>query len=182
MMSRLEKRYKEVIHGAIKKNLKLRNDISVPKIKKIVINTTSKDIVQNSKVISQLFNDIYLISGQKPVITKAKKSIAGFKIRKGMDIGVKVTLRRSRMYEFVDRLVNIALPRIRDFKGLDGRKFDGNGNYSFGVKEQIVFPEIDFGNIEKVRGLNICIETTARSNDHAKILLEQFNFPFINYR
>ena len=134
----------------------------------------------DSKKLKACVEDLALISGQKPVITRAKKAIATFKLREGMPIGVKVTLRKSHMYEFIDRLINIALPRVRDFRGLSGKSFDGNGNYSLGLKEQIVFPEIDYDNIDTIRGMDICVVTSAKSDEEGKELLKNFDFPFIN--
>jgi len=179
IIPRLKKLYGEKIIPEIQKKFKLTNRLAVPKLLKIVLNMSTKDIISNPKIINNIYNDLYLISGQMPIITKSKKSIAAFKLRKGINIGVKVTLRKVIMYEFLDRLINIALPRIRDFKGLNIKNFDKNGNYSFGIKEQIVFPEIDYNNTSKIRGLNITIETSTKINCQARFLLEKFNFPFI---
>lgn len=179
-MPRLNKYYKDIIRWEMKKKFNFCNDFAIPKLLKVVVSMSTKDIVNNSKVVSEILNNLYLITGQMPLIVKAKKSIASFKLRKGMNIGVKVTLRKVFMYEFLDRLINIALPRIRDFRGLDARKFDGNGNYSFGIREQIVFPEVDYSKVEKIRGLGIAIETSASNSVQAKFLLEKFNFPFVN--
>ncbi len=154
--------------------------MQVPKLEKIVINICVKESVQDSKILQKAIDELTAITGQKPVITKAKKSIAGFKLREGMSIGAKVTLRRDRMYEFFDRLVTIALPRVRDFRGVSGKSFDGRGNYALGIKEQIVFPEINYDQVDKVRGMDIVICTTARSDNEAKALLAAMNVPFIS--
>ena len=156
------------------------NHYQIPKIEKVVLNMGVGKSVQDSKVINKAFDELQLISGQKPVITKAKKSIAGFKLREGMSIGCKVTLRGVRMQEFIDRLVMIALPRVRDFRGLSSKSFDGKGNYTFGIKEQIVFPEIDYDKIDQIRGFDICVVTTANTDEEAKELLQKYRFPFIN--
>lgn len=178
--SRLEKHYNTVSTTQLKKHFDFKNDMKVPKLKKISINISVKDAVNDSKAIDKIFEELMVISGQKPVITKAKKSIAGFKLREGMKIGCKVTLRKTMMYEFLDRLINIALPRVRDFKGLSVKQFDGNGNFCLGIKEQIVFPEIDYNKIDKIRGMNIVIVTSTNSNEEAKFLLKTFNLPFYN--
>ena len=157
-----------------------KNKFEVPKLTKVVINIGVGEAVKDSKKIDSAIKEITAISGQKPVITRAKKAIATFKIREGMPIGVKVTLRKSHMYEFIDRLINVALPRVRDFRGLNGKSFDGNGNYSLGLKEQIVFPEIDYDNIDTIRGMDICVVTSAKSDEEGKELLKNFDFPFIN--
>ena len=157
-----------------------KNKFEVPKLTKVVINIGVGEAVKDSKKIDSAIKEITAISGQKPVITRAKKAIATFKLREGMPIGVKVTLRKSHMYEFIDRLINVALPRVRDFRGLNGRSFDGNGNYSLGLKEQIVFPEIDYDNIDTIRGMDICVVTSAKSDEEGKELLKNFDFPFIN--
>ena len=157
-----------------------KNKFEVPKLTKVVINIGVGEAVKDSKKIDSAIKEITAISGQKPVITRAKKAIATFKLREGMPIGVKVTLRKSHMYEFVDRLINVALPRVRDFRGLYGKSFDGNGNYSLGLKEQIVFPEIDYDNIDTIRGMDICVVTSAKSDEEGKELLKNFDFPFIN--
>lgn len=162
----------------LKKELGLGNDNQIPKITKIIINVGQGEAVQNIKILEGAVRDLTAISGQKPVITRAKKSIAGFKLREGMPIGCSVTLRRQRMYEFLDRLINVAIPRIRDFRGFSGKAFDGRGNYSLGVKEQIMFPEIDYDKVDRIRGLGITIVTTATNDVQAKALLERFNFPF----
>jgi large subunit ribosomal protein L5 len=152
--------------------------MQIPRLEKIVLNMGVSDAVNDSKSVSRAADDLTLIAGQRAVITKARKSEAGFKIRAGMPIGTKVTLRGRRMYEFIDRLVNVAMPRIRDFRGISPKSFDGSGNYAFGVKEHIVFPEIDYDRVDKVKGLDIIINTTAQTNDEAKMLLEGLDFPF----
>jgi large subunit ribosomal protein L5 len=152
----------------------------VPVIEKIVVNMGVGEGVQDQKKIQAATSDLTRITGQKPIVTRAKKSIASFKLREGMEIGCKVTLRRTRMYEFLDRLVTIALPRVRDFRGIPSRSFDGRGNFAMGLKEQIVFPEIDYDKVDEVRGLNVVIVTTAESDEEAKVLLEQFDMPFRN--
>ena len=157
-----------------------KNKFEVPKLTKVVINIGVGEAVKDSKKINSAIKEISAISGQKPIITRAKKAIATFKLREGMPIGVKVTLRKSHMYEFIDRLINVALPRVRDFRGLNGKSFDGNGNYSLGLKEQIVFPEIDYDNIDTIRGMDICVVTSAKSDEEGKELLKNFDFPFIN--
>ena len=157
-----------------------KNKFEVPKLTKVIINIGVGEAVKDSKKIDSAIKEITAISGQKPVITRAKKAIATFKLREGMPIGVKVTLRKSHMYEFIDRLINVALPRVRDFRGLNGKSFDGNGNYSLGLKEQIVFPEIDYDNIDTIRGMDICVVTSAKSDEEGKELLKNFDFPFIN--
>ena len=159
---------------------KYKNKLEIPKLTKVVINIGVGEAVKDSKKIDAAIKEISAISGQKPIITRAKKAIATFKLREGMPIGVKVTLRKSQMYEFIDRLINVALPRVRDFRGLNGKSFDGNGNYSMGLKEQIVFPEIDYDNIDTIRGMDICVVTTAKSDKEGKELLKNFDFPFIN--
>ena len=155
-----------------------KNKFEVPKLTKVVINIGVGEAVKDSKKIDSAIKEITAISGQKPVVTRAKKAIATFKLREGMPIGVKVTLRKSHMYEFIDRLINVALPRVRDFRGLNGKSFDGNGNYSLGLKEQIVFPEIDYDNIDTIRGMDICVVTSAKSDEEGKELLKNFDFPF----
>ena len=177
-MSRLLETYKTNIINDLKARLAVTNVHQVPKISKIVLNMGIGDAKDDVKLIDKAQEELSLISGQKAVKTKAKKAIAGFKIRDGMPLGTSVTLRNKKMYEFLDRLVNIAIPRIRDFRGLNPKSFDGNGNYSMGIKEQIIFPEINYDKIDKVRGLNITICTTAKSNDDALELLKCFNMPF----
>jgi large subunit ribosomal protein L5 len=176
-MARLEDYYKETIAPALKEELGLENPMQIPRITKITLNMGVGDAVANKKVMEFATDDMQRISGQKPIVTYARKSIAGFKIRDGWPIGCKVTLRRERMYEFLDRLVSIAIPRIRDFRGLPAKSFDGRGNYSLGLKEQIVFPEIDYEKVDTIRGLDITITTSAANDDQARALLKGFNFP-----
>jgi len=178
MQARLYKDYQEKIRPALKEEKGYTNDNAVPRLEKIVINMGVGDATQDSKRVQAAVADMTAIAGQKPVVTKAKKSIAGFKVREEMSLGCKVTLRGDRMYEFLDRLVNVAMPRIRDFRGISAKSFDGNGNYAFGVKEQIIFPEISYDKIDKIRGMDIIICTTAKTNEEAKALLEKFNLPF----
>jgi large subunit ribosomal protein L5 len=178
MSSRLQEQYKSEISQNLFKKLNCNNIHEVPKIKKIVLNIGLGEAKDDAKILDKAQDELSLIAGQKAVKTKAKKAIAGFKIREGMPIGVSVTLRNKIMYEFLDRLVNIAIPRIRDFRGLSSKSFDGNGNYSFGIKEQIIFPEINYDNIDKVRGLSITICTTAKNNNDGLELLKIFNMPF----
>ncbi|WP_092403060.1 MULTISPECIES: 50S ribosomal protein L5 [Candidatus Ichthyocystis] len=177
-MSRLVSRYKEEVIPVLVEKFSYKSVMEVPRIVKIVVNMGVSEAVADKKIIEHAMNDMSRISGQRPVVTKAKKSIATYKIRQGQPIGCKVTLRGRRMYEFLDRLVSVALPRVRDFRGLSPRSFDGHGNYSLGVKEQIVFPEIEYDKIDTLRGLDICIVTTAKSDDEARALLGCFNFPF----
>lgn len=179
-MARLYDIYKSKIQKQLQIEFNLRNFYEVPLIEKIVLNMTIGEAVSDPKKLDSALDDLKRISGQKPVIVKAKKSIAGFKLRKGMDIGVKVTLRKKKMYEFLDRLINIALPRVRDFRGLSLKSFDGKGNYSFGLKEQIVFPEIDYNKVDKIRGFDIIICTNSMNNKMALSLLRAFNMPFSN--
>jgi large subunit ribosomal protein L5 len=180
MPTRLQEIYKSTIVPALQKEFSYENALEVPKLDKIVINMGVGEAVNDRKKVDAAVADLTLISGQKPVVTKSKKSIAVFKLREGMAIGCKVTLRRDRMYEFLDRLVTIALPRVRDFRGLNGKSFDGNGNYAMGLKEQLVFPEINYDKIDEVRGMDIIICTTAKTDAEAKALLRGFSFPFIN--
>ena len=177
-MARLKKYYQTQLRDELKNKLGLKNIFEVPKIKKIVVNIGVGEAASDSKKIESATSDLSTITGQKSVVTKAKKSIAGFKLRKGVNIGCKVTLRKDRMYEFLDRLINIALPRVRDFKGLSKRSFDKSGNYSIGIKEQIIFPEINYDKIDKVRGMDVSIITSTRNNNHAFELLKGFNLPF----
>ena len=178
-MSRLQEQYKSEISKNLLKKLNFNNIHEVPKIKKIVLNIGLGEAKDDAKIVDKAQEELTLIAGQKAVKTKAKKAIAGFKIRAGMPLGVSVTLRNKIMYEFLDRLINIAIPRIRDFRGLSSKSFDGNGNYSFGIKEQIIFPEINYDKIDKVRGLNITICTSAKNNDDGLELLKNFNMPFM---
>ena len=175
---RLKKLYEDSIVKAMTEKFGYKNVMEVPKISKIVLNMGVGEATQDKKKVEQAASEMELIAGQKPVITKAKKSIAQFKLREGMPIGVKVTLRRERMYEFLDRLITIAMPRIRDFRGVNPNSFDGRGNYAMGIKEQIVFPEINYDRIEKVRGMDIIVTTTAKTDDEARELLRLFGFPF----
>jgi len=177
-MARLAEKYESEIRFKLKEKFSLENIFEVPRLDKIVVNIGVGEAVSDSKVINKAIEDLSLITGQKPVVTKAKKSIAGFKLRKGLNIGCKVTLRKKRMFEFLDRLIFIALPRVRDFKGLSRKSFDGNGNYSIGIKEQIIFPEIDYDKVDKIRGMDITITTTTSNQDHAYELLKSFNLPF----
>lgn len=177
-MARLQERYRKELHGQIKQKLGMVNDMQVPRITKITLNMGVGEAVADRKVLDNAMSDMEKISGQRPVKTLARKSVAGFKIRDGYPIGCKVTLRRERMYEFLDRLVNIAIPRVRDFRGLNPRSFDGQGNYSMGVSEQIIFPEINYDQIDAIRGMDITISTTARNAEEGRALLEAFSFPF----
>ena len=176
-MARLKEKYNQEIKTNLQKKLGLSNAMEVPRIKKITVNMGIGEAVQDKKTIEKAVTDLEKLAGQKVVITRAKKSVASFKIREGMPIGAKVTLRRERMYEFLDRLINVALPRVRDFRGLNSKSFDGNGNYSLGVKEQIIFPEIDYDKIDKIRGLDISITTSAKNDEEGLALLKEFNFP-----
>jgi large subunit ribosomal protein L5 len=176
-MARLKEVYNKTIKSALQKEFDYKNIFEVPRLLKVVINMGVGKAAQDSKKIQFAVNDLTAIAGQKPVVTKAKKSIAGFKVREDMNLGVKVTLRKNQMYEFVDRLINIALPRVRDFRGLSGKSFDGRGNYTFGIKEQIVFPEIDYDKIDEIRGMDIVFVTSARTNAEAKALLKALNMP-----
>tara|TARA_B100001057_G_scaffold489378_1_gene575512 strand:+ start:901 stop:1452 length:552 start_codon:yes stop_codon:yes gene_type:complete len=177
-MSRLLQQYNNEIKENLKATLGLKNIFEVPKLKKIVLNMGVGEAKDDSKLIESALEDLTLISGQKAVKTKSKKAISGFKIRAGMPLGVKVTLRNKIMYEFLDRLVNIAIPRIRDFRGLNSNSFDGNGNFSMGIKEHVIFPEINFDKVDKMRGLDITISTSAKNNKEAIELLKSFNMPF----
>jgi large subunit ribosomal protein L5 len=177
-MTRLNDLYTQSIRPDLIKEAGYGNLLQVPKLEKIVINMGIGEAVQDSKKVAAAVSELSLITGQKPITTKAKKSVAGFKLREGMAIGCKVTLRRDRMYEFLDRLITIALPRVRDFRGLNPRSFDGYGNYAMGLKEQIVFPEIDYDRIDSVRGMDIIFVTSAKTDDEARELLRRFSFPF----
>jgi large subunit ribosomal protein L5 len=178
MAARLKKIYNEKIVPELKEKLELKNTMQVPRILKITVNMGVGEAVADKKVMDAATADMAKITGQKPAVTKAKKSVATFKVRDGQAIGCKVTLRGDRMYEFLDRLVSIAIPRIRDFRGINTRSFDGRGNYSLGVKEQIIFPEIQYDQIDQIRGMDITISTSARDDKHGRALLEAFNFPF----
>ncbi len=179
-MARLKEFYKQSVVPQLMKQFGYKSVMEVPRIEKIVLNMGVGEAVADKKVLEHASGDMVKIAGQKPVITKAKKSIAGFKIRTGYPVGCMVTLRQERMYEFLDRLVSIALPRVRDFRGISGRAFDGRGNYNLGVKEQIIFPEIEYDKIDALRGMNITIATTAKTDAEAKALLSAFKFPFKN--
>ena len=176
-MARLKEQYQKEIHPALMKEFSYRNPMMVPQIEKIVLNMGLGDAAQDKKKLDLALEELKVISGQKPVITKARKSIAGFKLREGVGIGVKVTLRNHRMYEFLDRLVNIAMPRIRDFRGISKKSFDGKGNFAMGIKEHIIFPEINY---DKIHGLDVVIVTTAKTDSEALALLKAFNMPFSN--
>ncbi len=177
-MARLKERYQQELLPKLMKEFGYKNKMRVPRLQKIVVNMGLGEAIQNIKILDSATSEIMTITGQKPVPTKAKKSIANFKLRQGMPIGCMVTLRKDRMYEFFDRLVNIALPRVRDFRGISGKAFDGRGNYSLGIKEQIIFPEIDYDKIDKIKGLNITIVTTAKTDEEGKTLLKLFGMPF----
>ena len=179
-MNRLEKIYKDQIVPKLVERFGYQNIMQVPRLSKITLNMGVGEAVGNKKVLENAVADMAKIAGQRPIVTKARVSVASFKIRDGWPIGCKVTLRRDRMYEFFDRLVSISLPRVRDFRGVSGRAFDGRGNYNMGVKEQIIFPEIDFDQIDAIRGMDISIATTAKTDEEAKALLEAFGFPFRN--
>ena len=180
MTTRLETIYKESIVPKLTERFSYANPMQVPRLSKVTLNMGVGEAVGNKKILENAVADMAKISGQKPIVTLSKKSIATFKIRENWPIGCKVTLRRKQMYEFIDRLVNISLPRVRDFRGISGRSFDGRGNYNMGVKEQIIFPEIDFDQIDALRGMDIAVTTTARTDEEAKALLEAFGFPFRN--
>jgi len=180
MSVRLQDKYKKEIVKMLIDKFKYGNPMQVPKLEKIVINMGVGEAVKDSKKIDLAVKELAAITGQKPIITKSKKANASFKLREGMPIGVKVTLRRKKMYEFVDRFINIALPRVRDFRGINAKSFDGNGNYALGLKEQFVFPEIEYDNVDSARGMDIIFVTSAKSDDEAKELLKGFEFPFIS--
>ncbi len=179
-MSRLRERYNKEIISAMGKEFGYKNVMAIPKLEKIVVNIGLGEAIQNSKLLDNAVDELSQIVGQKPVITRAKKSIASFKLRKGMPIGCSVTLRGERMYEFLDRLVNAALPRVRDFRGLSTKSFDGRGNYTLGLRDQLIFPEIDYAKVSKIKGMNICVVTTAKTDDEARSLLRLFGMPFRN--
>lgn len=178
MATRLQEYYEQSVRSELQEKFGYKNVMEIPKLQKIVINMGVGEASQDRKKIDGAVQDMTLISGQKPVITKARNSIASFKLREGMTVGAKVTLRRDRMFEFLDRLVNIALPRVRDFRGLNGKSFDGAGNFAMGIKEQIVFPEINYDQVDQIRGMDIVICTNAKTDAEAKALLEGFNMPF----
>ena len=180
MTTRLEKFYKEEVVPALTEKFGYTNPMEVPRITKITLNMGVGEAATNKKILENAVADMTKISGQKPIVTKARVSVASFKIRDGWPIGCKTTLRRTKMYEFMDRLINISLPRVRDFRGLSGRAFDGRGNYNMGVKEQIIFPEIDFDQVDAIRGMDIAITTTAKTDAEAHALMEAFRFPFRN--
>ena len=176
-MARLQEFYRDTVVKQLMSELSLDNVMEVPKITKITVNMGVGEAAADKKVLEHAVSDMTKITGQKPIVNKARKSVAGFKIREGWPIGCKVTLRSERMYEFLDRLISIAIPRIRDFRGLNAKSFDGRGNYSMGVREQIIFPEIDYDKIDKLRGMDITITTTAKNDEHGRALLKAFNFP-----
>jgi len=180
MTTRFQELYETKVRAALTEEFGYGNPMEVPKIEKIVINMGVGEAVQDSKKIEAALRELTAIAGQRPVVTKAKKSIATFKLRENMPVGIKVTLRRDKMYEFLDRLITIALPRVRDFRGVNGKSFDGRGNYALGLKEQLVFPEIDYDKVDQVRGMDIIIVTTAKTDQEAKALLKGFQMPFIN--
>lgn len=177
-MARLKEFYKSEIAQQLKQELELSNVMEIPRITKITLNMGVGEAIGDKKILENAVADMQKIAGQKPVITKARKSIAGFKVREEWPIGCKVTLRSEKMYEFLDRLISIAIPRIRDFRGISPKQFDGRGNFSMGVNEQIIFPEIDYDKVDKLRGMDICISTTARTDDEGRALLKAFKFPF----
>ena len=177
-MSRLKENYENEIKNAMTEKFGYKNVMQIPRLEKIVINMGVGEAKENSKILESAVKDLTTISGQKPVITKAKKSVANFKLREGMPIGCKVTLRGERMYEFADRLINLALPRVRDFRGVSAESFDGRGNYALGIKEQIIFPEIEYDKVDKVRGMDIIFVTTAQTDEEARELLRLFGMPF----
>jgi len=178
MTVRLQDKYKKEIMDKLKDKFKYKNQFEIPKLEKVVINMGVGEAVKDNKKIDTAASELAAITGQKPIVTKSKKANASFKLREGMPIGVKVTLRKNKMYEFVDRFINIALPRVRDFRGINPKSFDGNGNYALGLKEQFVFPEIEFDNVDSARGMDIIFVTSAKSDDEAKELLKGFDFPF----
>ncbi|MGE5503889.1 MAG: 50S ribosomal protein L5 [Actinomycetota bacterium] len=177
-MARLREHYESVVRKALQEQFSYKNPMQVPKLEKIVINMGVGEAAQDSKKIESAVAEMTAIAGQKPVVTRAKTSIAGFKLREGQVVGCKVTLRADRMYEFLDRLINIALPRVRDFRGVPGKSFDGRGNYALGLKEQIIFPEINYDKVESIRGMDIIFVTTAKTNEECKALLKGFDMPF----
>jgi len=178
MAARLKERYNSELKAAIQKDLDLKNTMAVPRLEKIVINMGLGEATQNNKIIDPLVSDLAQITGQKPVLTKAKKSIAQFKVREGQSIGAMVTLRGDAMYEFLDRLIAVALPRVRDFKGVSSKSFDGRGNYTLGLRDQLIFPEIDYSKVEKLKGMNVTIVTSATDDNSARVLLKHFGMPF----
>ena len=177
-MARLREKYKSEIAPALAKEFEIKNPMAIPRIEKIVVNMGLGEASANAKILDVAAEELKVVTGQKPVITKAKKSIAAFKLRQGMAIGTMVTLRGERMYEFLDRLISVALPRVRDFRGISGKAFDGRGNYTLGIREQLIFPEIDFNKVDKTRGMNISIVTTAKNDEQARSLLRSLGMPF----
>lgn len=177
-MARLREKYKNEIAPALAKEFEIKNPMAIPRIEKIVVNMGLGEASANAKILDVATEELKAVTGQKPVVTKAKKSIAAFKLRQGMAIGTMVTLRGNRMYEFLDRLISVALPRVRDFRGISGKAFDGRGNYTLGIREQLIFPEIDFNKVDKSRGMNISIITTAQNDDQARSLLKAMGMPF----
>lgn len=177
-MARLREKYKKEIAPALAKEFEIKNPMAIPKITKVVVNMGLGEASSNSKILDVAAEELRVITGQKPVVTKAKKSIAAFKLRQGMSIGTMVTLRGDMMYEFLDRLISVALPRVRDFRGISGKAFDGRGNYTLGIREQLIFPEIDFNKVDKTRGMNISIITTASNDEQARSLLKSLGMPF----
>ena len=175
---RLLKQYQSKVVPALMKQFQFKNSMQVPRLSKVVVNCAVKDAVANPKVLDGTFEEIMAITGQKPVMTRSRKAIAAFKVRAGNPVGVMVTLRRARIYEFLDRLMNVALPRVRDFKGVNSKSFDGRGNYSVGIREQIIFPEINYDKVDKIRGMTVTITTTAKTNEHARALLAELGMPF----
>ncbi len=179
-MARMKEKYRNEVLPQMKKEFQHKNDFDVPRVEKVVINMGLGEAIQNIKVIDHAVEELSIITGQRPIVKRARKSVSNFKLREGMPIGCSVTLRRKRMYEFLDRLMNIALPRVRDFRGVSAKSFDGRGNYTLGIREQIIFPEINYDKIDKIRGMNITIVTTAKTDEEALALLKQLGMPFRN--
>lgn len=177
-MARLKDKYKNEIAPSLAKEFEIKNPMAVPRVEKVVVNMGMGEAIANAKILDTAVDELRAVTGQKPVVTKAKKSIASFKLRQGMNIGTMVTLRGDRMYEFLDRLISVALPRVRDFRGVSAKAFDGRGNYTLGIREQLIFPEIDFNKVDKTRGMNISIVTTARTDEQARALLKALGMPF----
>tara|TARA_A100001011_G_scaffold396401_1_gene494150 strand:- start:1542 stop:2078 length:537 start_codon:yes stop_codon:yes gene_type:complete len=177
-MSRFQLQFKEKVIPELTKKFGYKSHMEVPRFEKVTLNMGLGEAVNDKKVVETALDDMTRIAGQKPIITKARKAIAGFKLREGVSLGVKVTLRGTRMYEFLDRLITVALPRVRDFRGISSKSFDGRGNFSFGIREQIIFPEIEYDKIDKIRGLDVCLTTTAKNDGEAKALLDMYRFPF----
>jgi large subunit ribosomal protein L5 len=177
-MARLKEKYKNDIAPALAKEFDIKNPMAIPRIEKVIVNMGMGEAVSNAKILDTAVEELRAITGQKPVVTKAKKSIASFKLRQGMNIGTMVTLRGDRMFEFLDRLISVALPRVRDFRGISGKAFDGRGNYTLGIREQLIFPEIDFNKVDKTRGMNISIVTTAKTDEQSRSLLKALGMPF----